>query len=85
MNECDKASTNRVTRPVLPDSGVAWEGISWKDFGWFEFRCIQCRIPLQLNYKMVPDVCWVYGVEEGGVGGLEVMLFLCCSIKYGTT
>ena len=32
--------------------------------------------PLQLNYKMAPDVCWVCGVEEeGGVGGLEVLIW----------
>ena len=24
-------------------------------------------IPLQLNSKMAPDVCWVLGVEESGV------------------
>ena len=31
MNEFDKFSTTRVTRPVLPDSGVVWKGIWWKD------------------------------------------------------
>ena len=24
--------TTRVTRPVIPDSGVIWEEIWWKDF-----------------------------------------------------
>ena len=33
VNECDKSSTTRVTRSVLPDSGVVWEGNWWKDFG----------------------------------------------------
>ena len=37
INEGDKFSTIHVTRPVLMNSGVAWEGIWWKDFGWFKF------------------------------------------------
>ena len=37
VNECDKSSTTSVTRSVLPDSGVVWEGIWRKDFCRFEF------------------------------------------------
>ena len=33
MNESDKFSTTRVTRTVLTDSGVVWEGVCWKEFG----------------------------------------------------
>ena len=29
MNEGDKSCTSRVTRMVLADSGVVWEGIGW--------------------------------------------------------
>ena len=37
VKECDKSSATRVTRSILPDSGVVWEGTWWEDFGWFEF------------------------------------------------
>ena len=50
VNECDKSSTTRVTRSVLPDSGVVWEGIWWKDFGWFDF---------ELLYTSCEDVLWM--------------------------
>ena len=29
MNEGDKSSTTRVTRTVLTDSDVVWQGVSW--------------------------------------------------------
>ena len=32
-DEGDKSSTTRVTRTVLMDIGVIWEGVCWKDFG----------------------------------------------------
>ena len=32
MNEGNKFSITRVTRTVLTDSGVVWEGVGWKVF-----------------------------------------------------
>ena len=36
--------------------------------------CLQCRIPLQFDCKMTPEVCCLLGVEEGGgVGWFEAI------------
>ena len=33
MNEGDKSSTTHVSRTVLTDRGIVWEGVGWQIFG----------------------------------------------------